>query len=65
MNVPPLCVVSNTYWLYEWHSECLIRDINCLPFANIWVHTVFWWGPCCSVDYFSVLSCSQWCQCLL
>ena len=27
---------------------CLTRDKNCLPFASTWVHSDFWWGPCCS-----------------
>ena len=34
-----LCiVVSNTYWLYEWHDVCPIRARNYLPFAGAWVH---------------------------
>ena len=39
--------------IFEYHGGCLIRSGSCLPFANTWVHSrFFWWGLCCS--YFSV-----------
>ena len=34
-----LCIVlSNTYWLYEYHGECPIRGKNNLSFASTSVH---------------------------
>ena len=37
--------MSNTPWLYEQHDGCLIRNMNCLPFANTSVHPELLVGP--------------------
>jgi hypothetical protein len=37
-------VVSNVYWLYEYHGECLVVGRDCLSFAGDWVHRQFLGG---------------------
>ena len=66
----------NTVMLTIIHDVCLIRIINCLPFARIYVHPrVFLRSLSCSSSQFSVLcyfclvrlrsmSCAQCCMCL-
>ena len=37
--------MSNTPWLFEQHDRYLIRNMNCLPFANTSVHPRLLVGP--------------------
>jgi hypothetical protein len=53
-----LCFITATTFTgldYEHHDGCLIRSRNCLPFASTWIHSRFWWDPCCSSFQFSML----------
>jgi hypothetical protein len=69
-----LCIVlSNTYWLYEYHGECPIRSKNNLSFASTSVHPRFFYVVrvahcfsllCCIIVCHYVLS-SLWGWCLL
>ena len=69
-----LCIVlSNTYWLYEYHGECPIRSKNNLSFASTSVHSRFFYVVrvahcfsllCCTIVCHYVLS-SLWGWCLL
>ena len=54
----------NQTWLFEQHSDCLIRNGNCLPFASTWVHPMFFGGVrvahlfsflCCVTCFVSLL----------